>query len=186
MTNIRKFSQWPRSLFPISQFLLFPILIAVISCDNAGQKDSRAANYKNAREYNNYIIDRHSRLMKEQMKFGEFARTNLDSATFQLEVISKQAEDVLTDIKGMPPFKKDSALRDAAIQSFIFYTRIFNEDYPKLIALARKERDSADVFARPQIDEIVTKVIGEEKKYDSSFQVAQKAFADKNKLDINN
>ena len=50
----------------------------------------------------------------------------------------KETGSMINDIKGMPAFKGDSSLRDAAVNIFGFYKKIFDNDYRDVIHL-RKE-----------------------------------------------
>jgi uncharacterized FAD-dependent dehydrogenase len=74
--------------------------------------------YKNAVEYNDYIIGRQSLIIQNVMDFLKVSDTNLDSAKTLLNAYSIKVEGMVNDIKGMPPYKGDSVLRDAAIGLF--------------------------------------------------------------------
>lgn len=165
-------------------FLAMLALAAILfSCKQEQPKGANGVTYKNAVEYNDYIVSRQSRLMKNIMSFVQVAQSDLDSAERLLDVYVKETGNMVTELKGMPAFKGDSSLRDAAVSIFGFYRKIFDKDYRDILHL-RKEQDGTNPDIEEQIQQIVKKVEEEEKGYDDRFQGAQKAFARKNKMKL--
>ena len=155
----------------------------LVSCKQDQPRGANGITYKNAVEYNDYIVSRQSRLMKNIMSFVQVAQSDLDSAERMLDIYVKETGAMVTELKGMPAFKGDSTLRDAAVSIFGFYRKIFDKDYRDILHL-RSEQDGTNPEIEEQIQRIVKKVEEEEKGFDDRFQGAQKAFARKNKMKL--
>ena len=103
--------------------LLTTIVVLLTSCKNETPKGANGVTYKSAVEYNDYIVSRQTTLMKNIMKFISVAENDLDSAEGMLDGYVKETATMVTDIKGMPAFKGDSSLRNAAVNIFGFYKK---------------------------------------------------------------
>lgn len=162
-------------------FLLI-VLVAVITACNKPAKGPNGVTYKSAVQYNDYIVSRQSTLIKNVLKFGEVAQSSLDSAGMLLDGFIRDTEKMISEIKGMPAWKGDTSLRNAAIKSFTFYKRVFEKDYRRIIEIRKDE--NADAEAMTEINDIVDKISKEEEKFDKDFHNAQRDFATKNKMKL--
>ena len=164
--------------------LLLIIIFAIgfTACDQA-VKGRNDVVYKSAGQYNDYIVGRQTILMKNLVSFGEVAQTNLDSAYNMLDKFILDIEDKIASIKGMPPFKGDSSLRDAAISSFEFYKKISGNEYKQIINIRNNGGDSTE-DGIAELKRIVDQMTLEEEKFDKRFHNAQKDFADKNNMKL--
>jgi len=153
------------------------------SCKSQPAKGANGITYKSAVEYNDYIVSRQTTLMRNIMTLVEAAQSDLDSAERLLDKYVRQTGAMITEIKGMPPYKGDSSLRDAAASLFGFYQKMFDRDYRDILHL-RSEQDGTLTETEERIQDIVRKVGEEEKGYDARFQNAQKAFARKNNMKL--
>ena len=164
-------------------FILFVIAIAgFISCTES-VKGKNGVTYKTAVQYNDYIVNRQTTLIKFILDFSKMADSNLDSAGMMLKKYAMQAEQMINEVKGMPSYKGDSALRNAAAGSFIFYKKLFESDYVALLNLRKKNSvmGSEDVA---EANRIVDRIGKEEEILDKGFHNAQKAYAKKNKMKL--
>jgi len=136
--------------------------------------------------YNDYIINRQTSLVQKILDFSRIAQNNLDSADQLLDEYDVETDQMITDIEGMPPYKGDSTFRNAAIESFKFYKKVFGTDYKRLIAI-KKEGGEETEEGSAEMKEIVDELSKHENKLDKIFHNAQLAFARKNnmKLDEN-
>ena len=139
--------------------------------------------YKNPAQYNDYIVSRQTRLMKNIIDFGQMVNINHDSAEGLLRRYVGETETMISEISGMPPYKKDSSLRDAAIQSFIFYKRVFGQDYMQILSIRKKQEQLSDVDMQ-EISRILDTISKEEGNYFATFQQAQNDFAKKHKMEL--
>ncbi len=137
--------------------------------------------YKTAVEYNDYIVNRQSTIMKKILGLSEIKDDQLDSANLMMDRYALEIEDLITDLKGMPPYKKDSALRDAAIDLFAFYKKTFGNDYKQLIRI-RQEGGAMTEEGVAEMNKIVEDISLKESKLDEAFQTAQKNFAKDNNI----
>ncbi len=163
-------------------FILVVVTISLVSC-NQSVKGKNGVTYKSAVQYNDYIITRQTMLMKNVLDFGKIADENLDSAESILKKYSLQAEEMINELKGMPPYKGDSALRDAAVQSFGFYKRVFDRDYIDILNIRKKGTDISDEDVE-KANIIVDKIGKEEEVFDKAFHKAQQKYADKNNMKL--
>lgn len=162
-------------------------IIIVLGCSmiacNQPIKGRNGVTYKSAVQYNDYIVSRQSKHMQNVMDFAKAAKINLDSAEKMLVKFSGETAKAIEEIKGMPPYKGDTSLRDAAARSFSFYKNVFQNDYPRIIDIRKK----ADEMTNEDIEEmkkIVEKITRDEEGFDKSFHNAQKNFADKNNMKL--
>ena len=164
--------------------LLLPLLIVLLAaCQGESPTGANGVVYKSAVQYNDYIVSRQTTLMKNILVFVEVAQSDLDSAEKMLDQYVKETGDIIKDIKGMPAYKGDTALRNAAANTFGFYRKLFDQEYRSILHLRNGENaQSSDV--ETQIEAIVKSIEEEEKGYDERFQEAQKAFALKNKMKL--
>lgn len=163
------------------RILLFLLIIStiLIAC-NSPEKGPNGVTYKSAVAYNDYIVGRQSTLLKKIMKFAEVAQMDLDSANLMLDGFVKDADGMIGDIKGMPSYKKDSAFRNAAISSFTFYRKAFDDYYRDIISIRKEGAEDAEA----QLNELLEKLTAEEDRHDKTFHNAQRNFAEKNKMQL--
>jgi len=163
-------------------FCILFIATGFAAC-NEPVKGRNGVVYKSASQYNDYIVSRQTSLMKNVLEFGEIAQKNLDSAGKMLDGFVKETDGMITEIKSMPSYKGDSSLRNAAINSFNFYKKVFGNDYKQILAM-RKERADATEEGAAAINRIVEQLSQEEEKYDKTFHDTQVDFADKNNMKL--
>jgi hypothetical protein len=163
-------------------FLLIAIAGIFITCKQS-VKGENGVVYKSAVEYNDYIISRQSTLIKNVMDFVKVSQTDLDSADKILDKNVAEISIMIKDLNGMPAYKGDSTLRNAAINLFQFYKRVFGNEYKKLIEIRRSGGDSTSEGV-VEMNSIVERVTKEEESYDKSFHNAQKDFAEKNNMKL--
>lgn len=167
------------------RYLLFTaILVFCLAACNKPVKGKNGVTYKSAVQYNDYIVNRQTNLMKNVLDFSKIADANLDSAEIMLKKYVRQAEEMIDEIKGMPPYKGDSALRDAATRSFIFYKKIFENDYVDILTIRKKGADNITEEDVAEANRIVDKIGREEEVFDKAFHTAQNDYATKNKMKL--
>lgn len=159
----------------VSLILLTAVLFA--SCKQA-PKGANGVVYKTPAQYNDYIIDRQSTVIKNIMEFSKTAETDLEAAKSLLSKYATQTDSLIVDLKGMPDYNGDSALRNAAVNLFGFYKNIFGGAYKEMVDIRINGGDEAAIQA------IVERITREEEGFDKSFQNAQKAFVKKNKMEL--
>lgn len=155
----------------------------LISCKDKTSVGANGVRYKSPVEYNDYIVTKQAGVIKKVLNFSKVSQTNLDSAEAMLDGFIKDVDGLITDIKGMPPYKGDSSLRDASVSLFKFYKRTFDKEYRDIIHL-RKEQDGTSVEIEDRIQALAKGVTEEEKELESKFKVAQKKFAESNNMRI--
>jgi hypothetical protein len=121
--------------------------------------------------------------MKNIVDFSKVSQVNLDSAEKMLDGYVIETSTMIDEIKGMPPYKGDSSLRDAAVNTFGFYKKVFENDYKQIIRL-NKDGESMTEEGAAKVNSIVEDISKEEEKLDKAFHNAQKEFADKNNMKL--
>lgn len=164
-------------------FLSLVVVIGLAACKQP-VKGRNGVSYKSATDYNDYIVNRQTALMKNVLDFGRLADISIDSAAAMLKTSAIQATKMINEIKGMPPYKGDSALRDAAINSFIFYKGVFEKDYADILNIKRKGSENITSDDVAEANRIVDRIGKEEEVLDKAFHNAQKAYADKNNMKL--
>ena len=170
------------------RYLLLSVMIVVgfAACKQSSVKGSNGVTYKSPVEYNDYIVNRQTDLMKKVLEFGKIADISLDSAEAMLKKSVRDAEKMIAEIKGMPPYKGDSALRDAAASSFAFYKKVFEKDYVDILNIRKKGQENITEDDVTEANRIVDKISKEEEVLDKTFHNAQKDYAEKHKMKLMN
>lgn len=163
-------------------FFALTITIGLAACREA-EKGSNGVTYKSPVQYNDYIVGRQATLMKNIIAFGKMAQINPDSAGKMLDIYAGETTNFITEIKGMPPYKGDSSLRDAAINTFIFYKKVFEDDYRQILQI-NKEGENMTEQSAAKLKGIVEDLSKEEEKFDKAFHNAQVDFAQRNKMKL--
>ncbi len=164
----------------LSAFLL--LFLVITGCTQV-PKGKNGKEYKTAVVYNDAIVNYQSRIMKDILNFVDASKVNLDSADHLLDVYAGELNVIIDDIKGMPAFKGDTTLRNAAVESFGFYKRIMTGEYKELIRLRKEGAGETDAGVA-QMNTIVEKISKEEEGFDRNFHSAQLAFAKRNNITL--
>jgi len=173
-----------RSVISLLVFSIF-----VISC-NPGVKGKNGVTYKSAVQYNDYIVNRQTILIHDVREFSKAGDGNLDSAEAKLEKLIKTAAVITGEVEGMPAYRGDTTLRDAAVRYFSFFKRVFEQDYTAYLQLRKKGNSLANTDAEElrktanEISAIISKVTKEEEGYDKDFHNAQQRYAEKNNMKL--
>ncbi len=129
-------------------------------------------------DYNEYIISRQTKVIRHVMDLFKRIETSPDTALSLLDLYSKVTDTAINDIRGMPPFRTDSAFRDAVIQSFTFYKSLFNDYYRKAL-LHRTGQNIGDEEEVNKLLDVAEKIRREEEQLDKNLHHAQNEFARK-------
>lgn len=167
-----------RNLF----FILF--LVAGLTACKQSVTGKNGVTYKSPSAYNDYIVNRQTQLMKRVVDFGRVADQSLDSAEQLLQQSVKETARMVEEIEGMPPFKGDSSLRDAAVASFRFYKRVFQKDYAEILAIRKKGQENITPEDVSEANRIVEKISKEEERFDKAFHLAQQQYAGKHNMKL--
>lgn len=165
--------------------LIFALLLfAGLAACKQSVTGKNGVTYKSPSAYNDYIVNRQTQLMKRVMDFGKVADLNLDSAEQLLQQSVKETAKMVEEIEGMPPYKGDSSLRDAAAASFRFYKRVFEKDYAEILAIRKKGPENISTEDVSEANRIVAKISKEEEGFDKAFHLAQQQYASKHNMKL--
>ena len=162
--------------------ILIIFVFGMIACNQAAKGKNGVA-FKSAIQYNDYIVNRQAKHMQNILDLAKAAEKNLDSAEKMLDKFTGETDTFVEEIKGMPAYKGDSSLRDAAVRIFEFYKKVFQNDYAQIIQIRKKGDEMTDEDME-EMKNIVNRISIEEEGYDKSFQDTQKNFADKNNMKL--
>ena len=163
-------------------FFTLAIVVGFVACKES-VKGTNGVTYKTAVQYNDYIVGRQTTLMKNIVTFGAMAQKDLDSAGKLLDIFARETVGYIKEIKGMPPYKGDSSLRDAAVNTFTFYKKVFDTDYRQIIEI-NKSGESATEEGAAKVNKIVADITKEEAEFDKFFHNAQRNFAETNNMKL--
>ncbi len=134
--------------------------------------------FKTPADYNDYIISRQTNIIRKIIELGNRAESSPDTAYTLLDQFTAETDRVIIEIKGMPPYQSDSAFRNAAIRSFTFYKKLFNENYRRILFIRTQGGDATEEGVQEILD-ITEKVKREEELLDKQLHSAQTGFAEK-------
>ncbi len=134
--------------------------------------------FKSPADYNEYIISRQTKVIRSIIELGNRIEVSPDTAYKLLDQYAGQTDSVVTDIKGMPPFRGDSSFRDAAVRSFTFYKTLFNDHYRRILKVRMKGNESTEEGIG-ELMEVMDKIKREEEQLDKQLHNAQTEFARK-------
>jgi hypothetical protein len=169
-----------RSYYMKHLFFSLLFFICLVAC-KPPLKGKNGEVYKSAVDYNNYIISKQNILVQKMMDVKEVADKNLDSAGIVLDKDVAEIDGMITDIKGMPAYNGDSTFRNAAVDVFIFYKKVFGNEYKQILDIRRQD-DSLTTENSDALNKIVESISHQEEKYDKAFHNAQKIFAEANNM----
>ena len=136
-----------------------------------------------ATEYNNKIINEQSKVLDLVLEFN--AKIDQDSFAQARSLLDKtvvQCDSSINTIDALGEFDGDAAFKNAAIDLFKFYKRIFSQDYKELLDIIEMSEPTDGDYLRAA--DIAKKIENEEKVVDDKIQSTQKAFADKHNVII--
>ncbi len=165
---------------------LFVILLlgcSIFACKQP-VKGKNGVSYHSAVEYNDYIVERHTNLMKNVLEFRNVEESKLDSAEAYLRHYAHETGTMITEILGMPAYKGDSAFRDAAVRSFAFYKKVFENDYADVMRIRKKGKSNITPEDVTEANSILDNIREEEEDLDEAFRKAQENYAEKNHMQL--
>jgi len=159
--------------------MLMAVALIMASC-NPPVKGKNGVVYKSAVDYNDYIVDRQSQVVKMIEKFSEVSQSGADKANAFLTESAIKVDKIITEVEGMPEWKGNSAMRDKGVAMFKYYKNIFDDKYKKIIAITS---DGQVTPEEEKEQEIIVKAIGDEgTPLEDAFISAQKDFASKTNM----
>jgi hypothetical protein len=170
----------------MKKYLLLPVVgILFMGCKTKNTVGANGVTYKNALEYNEYIISRQIQLQKDITEYTADAQISIDEADKGLDKMISDASVSLKDIEGMPPYNGDSTFRNAAIALFSFYKTRFGNDFKDMHQLKRKlENGTATDDDQQKLDKFSDNISAKEGPLDAKFKETQTKFAKDNNLTI--
>lgn len=154
------------------------LLLSLLQACKEPLKAKDGTIFKSPADYNEYIISRQTRVIRNIIELGKLIEQHPDTASLFLGKYARLTDSVISDLRGMPPFKTDSAFRDAAIRSFTFYRSLFNEHYPRLLKVRMQNGTNTEEGIN-EIREVMEKIKREEEQLDKELHRAQNNFADR-------
>lgn len=147
-------------------FLLFLFLVNLAT--------AQQIKFSNAIEYNDYIVQQQLNIQSAMTAFNETVNNSEkpEINTARLKVVD-ESRTATKNIRNMPPFKGQTAFRDAAANLFEFYTKVTSTTYAEMIDLMFSEKADRS----EKMEALVNKITADEKVYDDKFLAAQQAFA---------
>lgn len=141
--------------------------------------------FKDAVEYNDYIIVKQQRIGVLLTEYISMATDSLPSAE-KLEMKRKSAvtevKKLVGDLKKMPAWKGNTAFRDASITLFVFYQSTLDNEFKEIAEILLKPEITEADYKR--IEELQKSISTREGPLDDVFLEAQRKFAAENNFTI--
>jgi len=153
--------------------LAFPFLL---------QAQEREFNFKNAADYNNFIMKEMASTVQKNFEYIAF--TVHSEEYDQLEAKRKEVVDAIVvakeHVRTLPALEGDTRLRDESVEVLNEYQKAFELDYKNVIGLKRKSRDSYETMA--SYFEAQDKAEEKVNKATQQLRKAQHAYAEKHNM----
>ncbi len=149
-------------------FIALPFLL-FLSC---------ATNSQKAVEFNNLVINEQQRISELAIKLVDTMRSDISKCKeIRLDIV-KQCDESLAAIKKLKGFEGSERMKNAAIELFSFYKKIYSNEYKQMFDILDKGENitEEDLAFIQQMEVEVTK---QEEKLDKEFADAQQELATK-------
>jgi hypothetical protein len=163
------------------RFIFYIIIIAGLNGCGKPYNQKEGKKFASASAYNNYIIERQKWVANYITTFYEILNDDVDSASAMLAKGLTRIDELTHEIKEMPSYKGDTAFRQAAINSFGFYRRLFEIEYPAIVNLHSKKEGIGFVEQQEEA-KILNRIIKDEDKFDKQLHNKQRDFAETNHM----
>lgn len=149
-------------------FIALPFLL-FLSC---------ATNSQKAVEFNNLVINEQQRISELAIKLVDTMRSDISKCKeFRLDIV-KQCDESLAAIKKLKGFEGSERMKNAAIELFSFYKKIYSNEYKQMFDILDKgENITEEDLAF--IQQMEVEVAKQEEKLDKEFADAQQELATK-------
>ena len=143
-----------------------------------------AQNFDNAGEYMSYIGKQQENISKKYLSYtsaSAHGKREKKVEALRNKLIS-EVEEARMNIGGMPSFKNDKSYRDTAVNFMKLYYNVLNDDYSKIVNMediAEQSYDAMEAYLLLQ-----EKVNEKLEQGNERMKVAEKAFADKNNINL--
>ena len=154
-------------------------LFLLLACSNAAETNGG----QTPLEYNNQMISEQTKIMNLILEFGRNNSQDPNVIDGIRMKIVEQAEKSLKVVEAMSGYEGSTRMRDAAVKLFKLYLDASKTSYKEMIDILRKGAEIS-VEDVERIQQIQMELTEKEKPLDAEFQAAQKEFASKHKLMI--
>ncbi|MES2772829.1 MAG: hypothetical protein V4722_01505 [Bacteroidota bacterium] len=145
-------------------------------------KGKNGVTYKNAVDYNDYIVQKQDNVIKLIEKFKTVSQGEAQKTDAFLTDATQQVDKIITDVEGMPEWKGSSDMRDKALAMFKFYKTIFGDSYKRLVAISSD--GEVTTTEEKEQDDILKKMTDVGTPIEDAFLAAQKEYASKNNMKL--
>lgn len=131
--------------------------------------------------YSNYITDRQKKVYDYIVQMSDAATLSYMNAVSIITEAVPKISQLTSEIKAMPPYKGNDAMRDAAVALFEFYETIFSKRYHQILHYTQKGNALTSAEAL-QMQELSAAIITDEKRLHEIFKAKQQLFAEANNM----
>lgn len=156
--------------------------LLVLLCIGFGLK---AQNFTDPVKYNDYIVEQQNKIGEKIIVFNE--QMALDNMTYDkilpyYNALLSTTKDALDKLNKLEAFEKNADLKNAATELIKFYEKTFTNEYMEIMKLIFGSDLSETTLNR--VNELLQKITNEEGAFDNRFQTAQKAYAKKHNIEL--
>jgi hypothetical protein len=164
---------------------LFMLLLVTFTSKVSGQTFKAGPTFKNAVEYNDYIVDLQNQIsgliIEFNEKIGEPGATR-ESIQPHFDKMLLTTEGVISKIEKIKGYEGNVELRNTATELFKFYYKTFSVDYKALLDVLFLENLGEEEIAKMTV--ILERVTADEAVVDANFSKAQQAFAKQHNIEL--
>jgi len=131
--------------------------------------------------YNDYITNRQRKVYDYIVQMSDAATINTMTAIRIINEATPKISQLTNEIKAMPPYKGNDAMRDAAVALFEFYETNFNKGYHQILDYTQKG-DALTNAEALKMQELSAAIIQKEKRLNEKFKSKQQLFAAANNI----
>jgi len=127
-------------------------------------------------EYNNLIIDEHTKISKSILEMPAYFETDIKKSEAIRADMVTQCDSSIKKLQALPDYQGNTEFRDAAISLFEFYAEISQNEYKEMLQILAKDKDieMEDILRLTQIE---NDLAAKEEALDTKFKKAQESFA---------
>lgn len=152
--------------------LVVAVLLLILAY-NSNAQDGFVA--KTAIEYNDFFVNNQNEIYNALQIFNDDVAVNLDSARFDLLVVSLMVSMGLDDIEKVQVYEGGQELKNSYYALFKYYDLVVNNHFVELLDLLQQE--SLSDTDNERLGQLIDEVTELEKPLDERAKAAQIAFA---------
>lgn len=145
-------------------------------------KGKNGVTYKSAIEYNDYIVDKQSVVIKLIDEFNDSSDSSIAGIGSFIDDAAAKISKIIVDVEGMPEWKSSPVLRDKAVAMFREYKLMFAVSYKRMLAISSDGKITPE--EEGELKELDENIEHDVSAVEDAFLVVQKKYASENNMKL--